>query len=158
MGGEYRFTPTNNISDININLYQQKLLELADKYHETELNLACKNELQKKKQPNWMSEKDYQKYFTPVPIEETWNSHLYQKLKNGEQLSPGDFESEFLKMTCSKGIFKLYLDPRKVDFRSHARGGDSTFNKRAFEKQQFLCRHFPDMFEICLPNGLIDDS
>mgnify|MGYP006235516141 FL=1 len=54
MGGEYRFTPTKNISDINISLYQQKLLELADKYHETELNLACKDELQKKKQPNWM--------------------------------------------------------------------------------------------------------
>ena len=158
MSGEYRFTPTKKISDINIGLYQQKLLELADKYHETKLNLASKDELQKKKQPDWMSEKDYQKYFTPVPIEETWNSLLYQKLKNGEQLLPGDFESEFLKMTCSKGIFKLYLDPRKVHFRSHAQGGDPNFNKRAFEKQKFLCRHFPDMFEICLPNGLINDS
>ena len=50
MGGEYRFTPTKKISDINIGLYQQKLLELADKYLETKLNLACKDELQKKKQ------------------------------------------------------------------------------------------------------------
>ena len=158
MSGEYRFTPTKNISDININLYQQKLLELADKYHETELNLACKDELQKKKQPNWMSEKDYQKYFTSVPIEETWNSHLYEKLRNGEQLLPEDFEAEFLKMSCSKGIFKLYLNPRKVHFRSHARVGDATFNKRAFEKQKFLCSHFPDMFEICLPDRLIGDS
>ena len=158
MGGEYLFTYTENISDINVDVYRQKLLELADKYQQSELIQTSQDRLQRQIQPNWMSEKDYQKYFTPVPIEETWNSHLYQKLKNGEQLLPGDFESEFLKMTCSKGIFKLYLDPRKVDFRSHARGGDANFNKRAFEKQQFLCRHFPDMFEICLPNGLIGDS
>ena len=155
MGGEYLFTHTENISDINVEVYRQKLVELADKYQQSELNQASQDRFQRQSQPNWMSEKDYQKYFSPNPIEETWNSDLYQKLKNGDQLLSEDLELEFLNMSCSKGIFKLYLEPYKLEFRSHARGGDATFNKRALEKQKFLCKHFPGMFEICLPDVLM---
>jgi len=85
MGGEYLFALTENISDINVEVYRQKLIELSDKYQQSELIQASHDRLQRQSQPNWMSEKDYQKYFNPNPIEETWNSDLYQKLKNGDQ-------------------------------------------------------------------------
>ena len=50
-----------------------------------------------------MSEKDYQKYFKPVPIQETWNSDLYQKLQSiGWEIippDPGSPDSETLFLT-----------------------------------------------------------
>ena len=67
MGGEYLFALTENISDINVEVYRQKLIELSDKYQQSELIQASQDRLQRQSQPSWMSEKRLSKIFHARP-------------------------------------------------------------------------------------------